>query len=102
LHGKLFPLGIAKLLWRLKVEGVKSGRLIILGIKKKFRMHRKYAALSLYLYGVMNNGGKQVGMTWGELGWTLEDNAAVNTGIKMMGAKKYKTYRVYEKPIAKK
>ncbi|MCL2777143.1 MAG: hypothetical protein FWD73_03995 [Polyangiaceae bacterium] len=101
LRGKLFPLGIVKLLWRLKVEGVKSGRLIILGIKKKFRMHRKYAPLSVYLYGAMNNGGKQVGMTWGELGWTLEDNAAVNTGIKMMGAKKYKTYRVYEKPIVK-
>ena len=39
-------------------------------------------------------------MTWGELGWTLEDNAAVNTGIRMMGAKKYKTYRVYTKDLA--
>ncbi|MCL2724993.1 MAG: hypothetical protein FWD69_11210 [Polyangiaceae bacterium] len=101
LGGKLFPFGIAKLLWRLKVEGAKSGRLIILGIKKKFRTQRKYAGLSLYLYGAMNNGGKAVGMTWGELGWTLEDNAAVNTGIKMVGAKKYKTYRVYEKALIK-
>jgi hypothetical protein len=39
-------------------------------------------------------------MTWGELGWTLEDNSAVNAGIRMMGAKKYKTYRVYEKALA--
>jgi hypothetical protein len=100
LHGSLFPTGIAKLLYRLKIEGAKSGRLLILGIKKKFRLQRKYAGLSLYLYAEMNDGGRRVGMTWGELGWTLEDNAAVNTGIRMMGAKKVKTYRVYEKDLS--
>lgn len=100
LHGKLFPLGIVKLLYRLKIEGAKSGRMVLLGIKKKYRLQRKYAALSLYLYAEMNDGGKKVGMTWGELGWTLEDNAAVNTGIRMMGAKKVKTYRVYEKDVS--
>jgi hypothetical protein len=99
LRGRLFPTGILKLLYRLKIEGAKSGRLLILGIKKKFRLQRKYAGLSLYLYAELNDGGKRVGMTWGELGWTLEDNAAVNTGIKLMGAKKYKTYRVYEKSL---
>jgi len=99
LHGKLFPLGIAKLLYRLKVEGAKSGRLLILGIKKKYRLQRKYAGLSLFLYAEMNDGGRKSGMTWGELGWTLEDNAAINTGIRMMGAKKYKTYRVYTKDL---
>ena len=100
LHGRLFPLGIAKLLYRLKVEGAKSGRLLILGIKKKYRRERKYAGLSLFLYAEMNDGGRKCGMTWGELGWTLEDNAAINTGIRMMGAKKYKTYRVYTKDLA--
>jgi hypothetical protein len=100
LHGKLFPFGLPKLLYRLKVEGAKSGRLLILGIKKKFRHQRKYAALSLFLYAEMNEGGRRAGMTWGELGWTLEDNAAVNAGIRMMGAKKYKTYRIYEKALS--
>jgi hypothetical protein len=100
LRGKLFPLGLVKLLYRLKVEGAKSGRLILLGIKKKYRMQRKYAGLSLFLYAEMNDGGRRCGMTWGELGWTLEDNAAVNTGIRMMGAKKVKTYRVYEKDLS--
>lgn len=100
LRGRLFPTGLVKLLYRLKIEGAKSGRLLILGIKKKFRLQRKYAGLSLYLYAELNDGGKRCGMTWGELGWTLEDNAAVNTGIKLMGAKKYKTYRVYEKNLS--
>lgn len=100
LHGKLFPLGLPKLLYRLKVEGARSARLLILGIKKKFRLQRKYAGLSLFLYAEMNDGGRRCGITWGELGWTLEDNGPVNTGIRLMGAKKYKTYRVYEKTIA--
>lgn len=100
MKGKLWPFGLPKLLYRLKVEGAKSGRLILLGIKKEFRQNRKYAALSLMLYAEMNDGGKKAGMTWGELGWTLEDNSAVNAGIRMMGAKKYKTYRVYEKSLS--
>ena len=100
MRGKLFPFGLPKLLYRLKVEGAKSGRLLLLGIKKKFRLQRKYAGLSLFLYAEMNDGAKRAGMTWGELGWTLEDNAAVNAGIRMMGAKKYKTYRIYEKALS--
>lgn len=100
LHGKLFPLGLPKLLYRLKVEGAKSARLLILGIKKKFRAQRKYAGLSLALYAELNDSGRRAGFTWGELGWTLEDNAPVNTGIKLMGAKRYKTYRIYEKSLS--
>lgn len=98
--GKLFPLGLPKLLWRLKVEGPRSARLIILGIRKKWRHVRKYAALSAFMYAEMNEGGKKLGIKEGELGWTLEDNGRVNAGIAMMGAKRYKTYRVYEKSIA--
>jgi hypothetical protein len=96
LDGKVLPLGFAKLVWRLKVEGVKTARLIILGIKKKFRNQRKYAGLSIYLYSKMNEAGKRAGYRWGELSWTLEDNGPVNVGIKLMGGKIYKKYRMYE------
>ena len=98
--GKLFPFGLVKLLYRLKVEGPKSARLILLGIRKKWRHVRKYAALSAFMYAEMNEGGKRLGIKSGELGWTLEDNGAVNAGIKMMGGKPYKRYRVYEKELA--
>ena len=97
--GKLFPAGLPKLAWRLKVEGPKSARLILLGIRKKWRMNRRYAALSSFMYAEMNNGGREVGIRKGELGWTLEDNGRVNAGILTMGAKIYKTYRVYEKAL---
>jgi hypothetical protein len=99
-EGKLSPLALPKLLWRLKVEGPKSARLILLGIRKKWRNVRKYAGLSAFMYAEMNDGGRRLGIQRGELGWTLEDNGRINAGIQMMGAKVYKTYRVYEKNLA--
>jgi hypothetical protein len=99
MRGKLTPLGLPKLLWRLKVLGPKSARLVFLGIRTKWRNIRKYAALSAFMYAYMNEGGKSLGIREGELGWTLEDNGRVNAGIQMMGAKVYKKYRVYEKAL---
>ena len=99
MKGKLGPLELAKLLWRLKVMGPKTARLAILGIRKKFRNQRKYAGLSVYLYAKLNESGQRLGIQWGELSWTLEDNGPVNVAIKMMGGKIYKKYRIYEKSI---
>lgn len=99
LGGKLFPLGLPKLAWRFKIEGPRSARLIALGIRKKWRGVRKYAGLSAFLYAEMNEGGRKLGMRGGELGWTLEDNGAVNAGIRLMGGQIYKRYRLYEKPL---
>lgn len=98
-RGKLNPVTIGKLLWRLKVQGPNSARLIILGIRKKFRGVKKYGGLSTYLYAKMNNSAARLGVKWGELSWTLEDNAPVNVGIRFMGGKIYKRYRVYERSL---
>jgi len=43
--------------------------------------------------------GMDKGYVGAELSWTLEDNTLINRGIERMGAKKYKTYRIYEKQI---
>lgn len=100
LDGKLFPLGLPKLLWRLKVEKPKTARVIILGIRKKFQHVRKYAGLSAYLYAELNKSGRAIGMKAGEFGWTLEDNGLISAGIRSMGAKPYKKYRIFTKHIA--
>ena len=54
---------------------------------------------SAALYVEMNDRGKKLGIKTGELSWTLEDNAPVNLGIKAMGGKIYKRYRVYSRPL---
>lgn len=100
LGGSLFPMGLPKLLWRLKVQGPKTARLILLGIRKKYRNIRKYAGLSTFLYVKMNEAGQRCGIEWGELSYTLEDNAPVNVAIKFMGGTIYKRYRIYEKALA--
>jgi len=97
--GSLFPMGLPKLLFRLKVLGPKTARLALLGIRKKYRFTRKYAGLSAYLYTKMNRTSRDLGIEWGELSWTDEDNAPVNLGIKFMGGKIYKRYRVYERSL---
>ena len=99
MKGKLGPLELAKLLYRLKIKGPKTARLALLGISKKFRGNRKYAGLSIFLYSKLNESGQKLGIEWGELSWTLEDNGPVNTGIKFMGGKIYKKYRVFEKDL---
>jgi hypothetical protein len=99
MNGKLFPIGLPKLLWRLKVIGPKTARLALLGIRKKYRGVRKYAGVSTYLYTKLNRSGRDIGIQWGELSWTDEDNAPVNVGIKFMGGKIYKKYRVYERGL---
>jgi hypothetical protein len=81
------------------VVGPTTARLAILGIRKKYRSVKKYAGLSTYLYVKMNEAGQRCGIKWGELSWTLEDNAPVNVAIKFMGGKIYKRYRLYEKEL---
>ena len=99
LHGKLTPLNLAKLLWRFKVRGPRTARLAILGIRKRYRNIKKYAGLSTFMYAKMNHAGQRCGIDWGELSWTLEDNGPVNVGIKFMGGKVYKRYRLYERSL---
>lgn len=100
LKGSLFPFGWAKLLWRTKVNHPKSARLIILGVREHIRKNvKKYGFLSAAMYVEISKRGQAKGYEWGELSWTREDDAPINLGIRSMGAKIYKKYRVYEKQL---
>ena len=100
LSGKLLPLGWAKFLWRVKVSHLKSTRLMLLGIRGSVRKNvKRYGGLSAAMYVEVAKRGKAKGYQWGELSWTREDDRPINLGIKSMGAKIYKTYRVYEKQL---
>jgi len=98
LHGRLFPLGIFRFLWRIKRRKAKNGRLMLLGIKEEYRKST-LGALSILLYVEIHRRCLRQGYDFGELSWTLEDNQEVNMGIEFMGGKRYKTYRVYEKKL---
>ena len=99
LNGRLFPFGFIKLLWRLKVRRVRTGRLVILGIAKEFRT-RAYAGLAYLLCDEIYHGGTARGYDWAEFSWTLEDNHLINNLIEKVDAVRYKKYRLYEKSLA--
>lgn len=98
--GRLSPRNIAKLLWRLKVKTPESARLMLLGLRKEVRQSKQLAGLAMAMYVELTKNGSAKGYRWGELGWTLEDNALVNLAAKGMGAKVAKKYRIYEKAIS--
>ncbi len=98
LDGRLLPLGWARLLWRLKVQGTQTARLMLVGILPKHRGPWSRAILT-GLYGRLHEAGKRKGLQWGELSWTLEDNQAINRSIERTGSEHYKTYRIYETQV---
>jgi hypothetical protein len=101
LNGKLLPTGIFKLLWRIKVKHPTSCRLMMLGVREDIRKNvKRYGGLSAAMYVEVAKRGTGKGYRWAELSWTREDDAPINLGIKSMGSKLYKRYRVYKKGIA--
>ncbi len=95
LEGKLFPLGWAKLLYRLKKQPPKSFRQILLGVRKKFR-GSTLGGLSVLLYVTIHRNAYALGYKEAEASWTLADNERINNGMAFMGAEHYKTYRIFE------
>ncbi len=96
INGRLFwfglPIGLLKLLYyRLKIR---TGRLVALGVVAKYRRAGVAETLVLQL---MDEAFKR-GFT-GELSMTLEDNIMVNRFIEAMGARRYKTFRIYQRGV---
>lgn len=87
------PIGLLKLLYYLKKT--RTGRLIALGVVKDYRR----AGIAEMLVLQLMDEAFSRGFT-GELSMTLEDNVMVNRFIEAMGAKRYKTYRIYRRSIA--
>ncbi len=70
-------------------------RIILLGVLKEYRRTGADALLCSEIW----NNALQLGYTWGEAGWILEDNHMMNNALKRMGFEAYKTLRLYEKEI---
>jgi GNAT superfamily N-acetyltransferase len=100
LKGKLFPFGFVKLLWRLKVKGPKTGRVPLMGVKKKFASTLRGQLLPFQLIDAVAQAARRQGYERYELSWILEDNTAMRRICDAGGAKVYKTYRLYEKALA--
>jgi hypothetical protein len=100
LDGKLSPLGVSKLLWRMGLQVPKSIRLVLMGVRKKYHNSLLGSSLALSVIETVRSYHIRRGTMSGELSWILEDNYPVRHIIETLGADPYKTYRVYQKDLA--
>jgi GNAT superfamily N-acetyltransferase len=99
IDGKLFPFGIAKLLYRLKTNSVRSGRIPLMGIRRKHHGTVLGATLLPMMFDKLRTRFLERGLEQLEMSWILEDNAAMRRVLEGIGGKVYKTHRVYEKAL---
>lgn len=87
------PIGLAKLAWATRSND--RLRVLMLGIKPGFQKR----GIDAVLYTETLRKAREYGYVGGELGWTTEDNHLINRAIESMGARRYKTYRIYERKV---
>lgn len=92
-RGRLFPLGLFKLLFN--KSKVRSLRIYALGVVDGYRK----MGIEACLYGSIIAAYKRKGFTHAEAGWTLENNTLINEAIMAIKGDPYKKYRIYEKDI---
>lgn len=88
--GSLFPTGLLKILYHQRL--VKSVRVLALGVVEEHRT----SGLAAGFYATLVRNARKLGYGACEMSWILEDNVLMNRSLQMMGAKRYKTYRIYD------
>jgi hypothetical protein len=89
-NGRLFPLGLVKILWH--ARRIDVIRVLVLGVVEGYRKR----GIDVVMYRDLFAYGLSKGYRGGEFSWILEDNAAIRRPLEVMGARVYKTYRIYE------
>ena len=92
-NGRLLPLGwLRGLRARKRVDRVRVG---YLGVKPEWQ----HAGVAAGLYKEHFDMAASTPQTWGEMGWILETNDAMNRAMEAMGGQVVRRYRVYEAPL---
>jgi len=85
---------IIKFVWNLKMNPPKEGRLAVLGVKPEFQASG--VAPVFYLDAIRRGGKRFLGA---ECSWVEESNVSMMRSLELIGAKRYKNYRIFEKPL---
>jgi GNAT superfamily N-acetyltransferase len=87
------PIGLTKLLYHKK--RLRTARLIALGVKPKYR---RGGIAEMLVLRIIEDAMIQRGYT-GELSMTLENNHLINRFLFAIGARRYKTYRIFRRTL---
>jgi GNAT superfamily N-acetyltransferase len=70
-------------------------RVLVLGVIDKYRKR----GIDALLYYETAKAAAAQGYKWAEASWILESNEMMNRSLAMLGARIYRTYRIYEKTL---
>lgn len=100
LDGSLFPLGWAKLLWRLRRMRPSGGRVPLMGVVKRLHATRLASQLAFMMIEYIRRAGtRHYGISRAEVGWVLEDNGPMISIAEAIQSNINRVYRIYEKPL---
>jgi GNAT superfamily N-acetyltransferase len=92
--GRLLPFGwLAALRNRKNVDRV---RVFALGVKPEYQ----HTGVAARMYQMHFEAAARTPQSWGEMGWILETNRAMNRAMEGMGGKVVRKYRVYERELS--
>lgn len=95
--GRLNLIGILKLLWhRRKID---RARVIAMGVLPEYQHPRLAVGPALIYLGMQGGSSKPGRYKRAELSWVWEDNKSSVKLIESSNGIRYKTYRIYEKPL---
>ncbi len=91
--GHMYPFGLLKFLWHKRK--INQARLLIMGVIEEYRGR----GVDAFFYLTSTRKAAEYGYKRLEGSWILETNTMMNRIIERLGGAKYKTYRIYEKPL---
>ncbi len=95
MNGRLLPVGWAKFLYhRRKIDRI---RVFALGVKPEYQ--DLGIAAAFYVKHLEQADPEHKSVWWGEMGWILETNEAMNRAMEGMGGKVVKRYRIYRQAL---
>jgi len=100
LKGSLFPFGIFKLLWRLKIRPTyKTVRVPLMGVRKEYQNTAIGGAMAFALFEECRIHAAAAGCTHAELSWILEENTRLCKMLETIGCWRHKNYRMFTKTL---
>lgn len=99
LNGNLFPFGWLKFIKTVRNLNMRTGRIPLMGVRKKFRNTPLGMALACMVIDKPREIALTRGMQEVEMSWILEDNISMRGILDSIGGKQYKRYRIYGKTL---
>lgn len=99
LNGRLMPFGWLKLLWRLKVRYPSTGRVVLMGVRRRLHHTRFAIGLAMCCIAALQEPAQRKGIERAELSWILEDNKGMRSILDSIGGRVTKTYAMFEKAL---